>query len=145
LPSFIKKLFERGVAIVSGVFPATSLWYVEKQFAISMELTMRFRGCRVRMCVFATLSWADLHTALNVAIDICFKIGVIGVQRVSLDSPAALAVAMSESALVLQQSQCTDKALSELVLDLAKTRVDTDRGIGSHPLVLSAGTAALKL
>jgi serine palmitoyltransferase len=106
---------------------------------------MRFRGCRVRMCVFATLSWADLHTALNVAIETCVKIGVVGVQRVALDTPAALTASTSELSLVLQQSLHTDKALSEFVLDLARIRVDTDCGVGSHPLVLGAGTAALSL
>lgn len=74
------------------------------------------------MCVFATLSWEDLHTALTVAIDTCVKIGVVGVRSVSLDSTAELAVAPSNAALVLRPSEAIDKALFELVLDPANTR-----------------------
>jgi len=97
------------------------------------------------MCVFATLSWEDLHTALNVAIDTCVKIGVVGVRHVPLDSTAALSKAPSNSASVLQESETTDKALSEFVLTLAKTCEEANSNVGGSPLVLGAGTAALKL
>lgn len=74
------------------------------------------------MCVFTTLSWEDLNTALTVAIDTCVKIGVVGVRSVSLDPTTALAVTPSNSALVLKQSEATDKVLCEYVLDLAETK-----------------------
>jgi len=97
------------------------------------------------MCVFATLSWEDLNTALTVAIDTCVKIGVVGVRSVSLDPTTALAVAPSNSALVLKESEATDKALSEFVLDLAETKKSGSTSVGGSPLVLGAGTAALRL
>lgn len=120
------------------------VWTKAHPLSLAVLMT-RYRGCRVRMCVFATLSWDDLNTALTVAIDTCIKIGVVGVRSVSLDSTTALALAPRNSASVLHESEATDKDLSELVLDLAKSCVNTNSSVGEHPLVLGAGTAALTI
>lgn len=95
------------------------------------------------MCVFATLPWDDLNTALHVAVETCIKIGVSGVHRVLLDPAAVLEPSKCDVDQLVAESRATDAHLSDVVADLAKKSQTEMIDVGSDPEVIGAGTAAL--
>ncbi|MCJ1397575.1 hypothetical protein MMC11_000769 [Xylographa trunciseda] len=69
LTSLNREALKIGLAFVGGVPPATPLW-----------------GCRVRLCIPATISWPDIHRMLDIMNVVCVKLKVPGVKQIRVDS-----------------------------------------------------------
>lgn len=95
------------------------------------------------MCIFGSLSWADIHTALATAISICVKHGVAGVRETELDSRMLSLDDLGENPTVEEQSRKVDEALSETIDVLAASNPQP-HDIGHDPEVVSSGIAALR-
>lgn len=112
---------------------------------VQYQLICLFRGCRIRMAIFATIEWADLRSALTTTIDICVKHKVPGVKKIFID-PYSLPKEMLPSDAEITNSRAVDGELFELVDTLAQSdkKQLQATAIGSHPKILAAGALALR-
>lgn len=102
-----------------------------------------FRGCRVRICVFATTSWPDIHRLLRTTITICQKLKICNVKPVKVD-PALLARQDEVDEMVVEESTRVDGLLLNCVQTLSKVPRKTTHRHGAESEVLDAGINALK-
>ncbi|KAI4199277.1 MAG: hypothetical protein LQ350_004737 [Teloschistes chrysophthalmus] len=123
---FHGEAMKHGMAIVGGVPPATPLW-----------------GCRVRLCVFATTTWPDIHRLLNVTIKISLSIGVRGVRATTFDDKLLQKEDFCD-AVVEQQCNTTDEQLLEYVDALSDNNVRGDSEVGGSSEVIQAGVQGLR-
>ncbi|KAL9590199.1 MAG: hypothetical protein Q9203_001011 [Teloschistes exilis] len=107
---FHGEAMKHGMAIVGGVPPATPLW-----------------GCRVRLCVFATTTWPDIHRLLNATIEISLSIGVRGVRATAFDDKLLHKEDFCDAIVEQQSMVCGDaevtigSTLSALVIPTASS------------------------
>lgn len=100
------------------------------------------RGCRVRICIFATTTWPDIYRLLTTIITISLKLKVRGVSLKSFDK-GLLDKTDHYQNLVLEESRAVDQQLLELIGNLrAKDPIDSNK-IGSNTEVIEAGVQAL--
>ena len=100
------------------------------------------RGCRVRICIFATTTWPDIYRLLTTTITISQKLKVRGVSPTSFDKKL-LDKADHEQNLVLEESRAVDQQLLELIENLSAENPARSNQIGSNSEVVEAGVQAL--
>ena len=100
------------------------------------------RGCRVRICIFATTTWPDIYRLLVTTIFIAQKLKIRGVSPTSFDT--RLIDRRDEcDDLVLQQSRSVNKDLLDFVEALRIESPIRGDEIGSSPEVIKAGVQGL--
>ena len=101
------------------------------------------RGCRVRICIFATTTWPDIYRLLTTTITICQKLKVSGVYPTSFDK-SLLDRRVHCDDLVEQQSQAVNQQLLEYVDALRKIAPIRSDEIGSSAEVIEAANQGLQ-
>ncbi|KAI2951053.1 hypothetical protein CBS147321_1322 [Aspergillus niger] len=97
---FHAEALKRGFAVACGVPPATPLW-----------------ACRIRMCVFATSSWADILNLVNATISVACKLNIHGIKPMVLDE-SCLPYDSGEPLDVAAESEATDKEFHDYITTL---------------------------
>lgn len=124
LAKFQRAVHQRGIAVAVAGVPATTLW-----------------ATRVRMSIFATLTWADLQAALMILIKTGVEHRIAGVKRID---PNAEKLPLDESSKDLEASYVSvDEDLMRLVDSLAPDHPQPTH-VGSSNEVIQAACAAVR-
>ena len=115
-----------GIAIVGGVPPATPMW-----------------GCRVRICIFATTTWPDIHHLLQTTITVSRKLKIAGVKAIRID-PSLVDRKEAEDEKVQKESDEVDQQLLATVQSLTQVPRKVNHLHGAEKQVVLAGVNALK-
>ena len=101
------------------------------------------RGCRVRLCIFATTTWPDIYRLLNTTIRICLSIGVRGIQATTFDDKLMKKADLCDEA-VEHQCNATDEELLEYIAGLQDRDIRDDSNVGRSHEVIQAGVDGLR-
>ena len=109
----------------------------------SISVLTSVRGCRIRISVFATTSWADIHRLLTIIPSICQKIKVHGVTPTASDE-SLLDRCDAVDGLLEEQSHAVNQQLEEFIEALRiKHRVQKGE-IESSTEVIEAASQGLQ-
>lgn len=114
--------------------------FQQSNFVQSIDLN---RGCRVRICIFATTTWTDIHRLLNVTIEISLSIGVRGVRATAFDDKLIQKEDFCDE-IVERQCNTVDKQLLEYVDALRNSNVQSESEVGGSSEVIQAGIQGLR-
>ena len=110
--------------------------------AAQMALADTMRGCRMRISIFATTSWPDIHSLLTKLIIISLKLKITGV-RPALFDESFLERPDTCDDLAIGQSHVVNNQILDFI-DLLRVNIPINSGqVGSAPDVIEAGVGGL--
>lgn len=101
------------------------------------------RGCRVRLCIFATTTWPDIHRLLNTTVKISLSIGVRGVRATAFDEKLLQKEDVCD-AIVERQSNAIDEQLLEYIDALRDSNIRGASEVGGSSQAIQAGIQGLQ-
>ena len=101
------------------------------------------RGCRIRISVFATTSWADIYRLLDIITSTCLKIKVSGIKHIAFDE-SLLERCDPIDDLSNEQSHVVNQQLHEFVEALRNRTPIRQDEIGSSAEVVEAASQGLQ-
>lgn len=104
------------------------------------------RGCRIRMCIFATTSWPDIHRLMKMIVHVGHKTQVDGIKPITFD-PSLDSRTDPIDPTVEKQCDAVDEDLLRYVdeLSLIRSRVDGKTSLTKEDVeVVEAGVQGLQ-
>ena len=140
---FHAEALKAGLATSGEVPPATPMWYTYRLVQPYVSVLTALRGCRIRISIFATTPWADIHRLLTIITSVCQRIKVHGATPTVFDE-ALLERCDAVDDLLEEQSRAVNQQLQEFIEALHnKLDVHQDK-IDSSDEVVEAASQALQ-
>lgn len=99
----------------------------------------------MRVCIFSTTTWKDVHDLLNVMISVCWKLNICGVRMLKFDS-SSVPAEETENVTLVAQSEQVDASLTDYVLSLraAEQECQGSSFVIGNEEVIEAGIKAFR-
>ena len=119
------------------------MWYSRHLVHPSASVLTAVRGCRIRISVFATTSWADIHRLLTIITSTCQKIKVHGIKPTAFDE-SLLERCDAVDDLLEEQSRAVNQQLIEFIKALRINLHSHQDEVDSSAEVVEAASQGLR-